>query len=77
MPRTRGHSARVAKLCDLIAGAMGLNHTDIASLRYAGMLHDVGILGVPSRSCARSMTSATRELASIRQHPTTGCGDRA
>ena len=47
--RTRGHGERVAKLCDLIAEAMGLNHTDTASLRYAGMLHDVGILSVPSR----------------------------
>ena len=47
--RTSGHSERVARLCDVIAGAMGLSHTDIASLRYAGMLHDVGILAIPSR----------------------------
>jgi hypothetical protein len=71
-PRTRGHSERVARLCDLIAGAMGLNHTDIASLRYAGMLHDVGILGVPSRILRKVDELSAAEMASIRQHPTGG-----
>ena len=71
-PRTRGHSARVARLCDLIAGAMGLNHTDIASLRYAGMLHDVGLLGVPSRVLRKVDDLSDAEKASVRQHPTRG-----
>ena len=69
-PRTRGHSERVAKLCDLIAGAMGLNHTDIASLRYAGMLHDVGILAIPSRVLRRDDGLSDNERALIRRHPT-------
>jgi HD-GYP domain-containing protein (c-di-GMP phosphodiesterase class II) len=70
--RTRGHSERVAKLCDLIAGAMGLNHTDTASLRYAGMLHDVGILSVPSRILRKVDDLSDAELGSIRQHPAAG-----
>jgi putative nucleotidyltransferase with HDIG domain len=71
-PRTRGHSERVARLCELIAGAMGLNHTDIASLRYAGMLHDVGILGVPSRILHKIDDLSDAEMATIRQHPAKG-----
>ena len=58
--RTRGHSERVATLCDLIAGAMGMNHTDIASLRYAGMLHDVGFSAVPSRVLRQGLTASLR-----------------
>jgi hypothetical protein len=71
-PRTRGHSERVAMLCDVIAGAMGLNHTDIASLRYAGMLHDVGILAVPSRVLRKVDGLNEFELRHIRQHPARG-----
>ena len=58
-PHNAATVERVGQLCDVIAGAMGLSHNEIASLRYAGMLHDVGDPGVPSRCCARSMTSAT------------------
>jgi hypothetical protein len=71
-PRTGGHSERVARLCDVIAGAMGLNHTDIASLRYAGMLHDVGLLGVPSRILRKVDDLSDAEMDSIRQHPAEG-----
>jgi putative nucleotidyltransferase with HDIG domain len=70
--RTRGHSERVAHLCDIIAGALGLNHTEIASLRYAGMLHDVGILGVPSRVLRKVDGLSGAERQWIRQHPTRG-----
>ena len=70
--RTRGHSERVARLCDVIAGAMGLNHIEIASLRYAGMLHDVGLLGVPSRILRKVDDLSDAEMASIRQHPARG-----
>jgi len=71
-PHTRGHSERVARLCDVIAGAMGLNHTDIASLRYAGMLHDIGLLGVPSRILHNVDGLNEAGMASIRQHPSRG-----
>lgn len=70
--RTSGHSERVARLCDMIAGAMGLNHTDIASLRYAGMLHDVGILAVPSRVLRKTDGLSETELDRIREHPSRG-----
>jgi hypothetical protein len=70
--RTSGHSERVARLCDMIAGAMGMNHTDIASLRYAGMLHDVGILAVPSRVLRKVDGLNELELDRIREHPSRG-----
>ena len=70
--RTSGHSERVATLCDMIAGAMGMNHTDIASLRYAGMLHDVGILAVPSRVLRKVDGLTEVELDRIREHPSRG-----
>jgi hypothetical protein len=70
--RTSGHSERVARLCDMIAGAMGMNHTDIASLRYAGMLHDVGILAVPSRVLRKVDGLNEVELDRIREHPSRG-----
>ena len=74
--RTSGHSERVARLCDMIAGAMGLSHTDIASLRYAGMLHDVGILASRVASCARS-TASTKSNSTRSGAPGPRRGDRA
>jgi hypothetical protein len=70
--RTRGHSGRVATLCDLIAAGLGLSHTETASLRYAGMLHDVGILAVPGRVLRKTDTLSDSDLASIRLHPARG-----
>lgn len=70
--RTRGHSERVASLCDLIAAGLGLSHTETASLRYAGMLHDVGILAVPGRVLRKTDTLSDSDLASVRLHPASG-----
>ena len=68
--RTSGHGERVARLCDVIAGAMGLNHTDIASLRYAGMLHDVEASWRFQVACsARSTASMRSELAASGSTP--------
>jgi len=46
---TGGHSERVASLCDLMAGSLALSHQETEALRYAGILHDVGKLAIPTR----------------------------
>jgi putative nucleotidyltransferase with HDIG domain len=68
---TRGHSERVAALCDLMAGALALGHQDTEALRFAGMLHDIGKLAIPTRVLRKVALSET-ELASIATHPARG-----
>ena len=46
---TRGHSERVATASVMIAGVLGMRDERVNALRYAGMLHDVGKLGVPTK----------------------------
>lgn len=45
-PTTQGHDLRVSKLARMIAHKMGLEKTTILALGEAGMLHDIGKLGL-------------------------------
>jgi putative nucleotidyltransferase with HDIG domain len=69
---TRGHSERVALLCELMAGSLALSHQDTEALRYAGMLHDIGKLAVPSRVLRRADRLSGADLAGIATHPERG-----
>jgi hypothetical protein len=69
---TRGHSERVAKASVLIARAIGMREDRVASLRYAGMLHDIGKLGVPTRVLQKTGQLSEEEYASIKLHPVRG-----
>jgi len=69
---TRGHSERVSSASVLIAREVGLREDRISSLRYAGMLHDVGKLGVPTRVLQKSGQLTEGEYAAIQRHPMQG-----
>ena len=49
MPHNVGHSERVAQLCEWMAEDIGMTPKEIQDVRTAGMLHDVGLVRVPSR----------------------------
>jgi len=68
----RGHSERVALLCDLIAGSLALSHQDTEALRFAGMLHDIGKLAIPTRVLRRADGLSDAELAAFATHPARG-----
>ncbi|HET7770527.1 MAG TPA: HD domain-containing phosphohydrolase, partial [Chloroflexota bacterium] len=44
---TAGHSQRVALIAQILAKAMGLPPVEVEKIRIAGLLHDVGKIGVP------------------------------
>jgi len=69
---TRGHSERVSAASVLIAREIGMREDRVASLRYAGMLHDVGKLGVPTRVLQKSGRLTEAEFAAIQRHPMQG-----
>ncbi len=69
---TRGHSERVAAASVLIARDIGMREDRVASLRYAGMLHDVGKLGVPTRVLQKTGQLTEEEFAAIKLHPVRG-----
>jgi putative nucleotidyltransferase with HDIG domain len=45
-PYTKGHSERVAELSEALATKMGLLQSDVERVRIAGILHDIGKIGV-------------------------------
>ncbi|GAA1231364.1 HD-GYP domain-containing protein [Oryzihumus leptocrescens] len=71
-PFTRGHSERIASLCERIAGAMALGQRRTEALRYAGMLHDIGKLGIPSRLLRQSGPLSDDELETVAMHAVRG-----
>jgi HD domain len=69
---TRGHSERVAEAVVLIARELGMCDDRVASLRYAGILHDVGKLGVPTKLLRKAGALSDDEFEAIQHHPLRG-----
>ncbi len=69
---TRGHSERVSAASVLLARQIGMREDRVASIRYAGMLHDVGKLGVPTKVLQKAGRLTDDELALIQMHPVRG-----
>lgn len=63
------HSARVAGIAVFIAERLGLPETNRVRLRRAGLLHDIGKLGVPNRILDKPGTLDPAEWAVIQRHP--------
>ncbi len=69
---TRGHSERVALLCELMAGSLALSYQETEALRFTGMLHDIGKLAIPTRVLRRAEGLSDADLATIATHPARG-----
>ncbi|MGN6687418.1 MAG: HD-GYP domain-containing protein [Actinomycetales bacterium] len=69
---TRGHSERVAQASVLIAQQLRMGEDRLESLRYAGILHDVGKLGVPTRLLQKTGRLSDDEFDTIKLHPLRG-----
>lgn len=69
---TRGHSERVARASVMIAGSLTMSDDRLQALEYAGTLHDVGKLGVPTTVLRKSGKLTDEEYEAIKLHPTRG-----
>jgi diguanylate cyclase (GGDEF)-like protein/putative nucleotidyltransferase with HDIG domain len=69
---TRGHSQRVSAYAGALAEALGLSRTDIGRVRLAGLLHDVGKIGVPDAVLTKPGKLTEEELSAISEHPAIG-----
>ena len=69
---TRGHSERVSRGSVMIAKEIGMRPDRVEAIRYAGMLHDVGKLGVPTKVLQKDGPLTEEEFAAIQLHPMRG-----
>ena len=69
---TRGHSDRVSRGSVMIAREIGMRGERVEAIRYAGMLHDVGKLGVPTKVLQKTGKLTEEEYDAIQLHPMRG-----
>lgn len=68
-PYTVGHSKRVSKYGARIAEKMGLEETDVQDVMIAGLLHDVGKIGISDALLTKSSQLSIEEYELIKEHP--------
>jgi putative nucleotidyltransferase with HDIG domain len=68
-PYTHGHSRRVARHSATIARRMGLSREEVADVRAAAVLHDVGKMDTPNAVLHKSERLTDAEFAVIQEHP--------
>jgi HD-GYP domain-containing protein (c-di-GMP phosphodiesterase class II) len=68
-PYTIGHSRAVADLAGAAAAGLGLSGDDVRHVRRAGLLHDLGRVGVPNSIWDKVGRLGVAEQERIRLHP--------
>jgi HD-GYP domain-containing protein (c-di-GMP phosphodiesterase class II) len=71
-PYTRGHSARVTNVSLAIGRALKLPDDQLRILSYAGILHDIGKIGIPEGILGKKDRLDSQERHLIEQHPVFG-----
>ena len=71
-PYTCGHSERVAFLSRTLAERMGMAHPEAEEVYLAGLLHDIGKIGIKEDILQKTGRLTDEEMAHIRQHPEIG-----
>lgn len=70
--REQRHSERVSYLCEKTAKCLGMNKYTQNKLKVAGLLHDIGKIGIPERVLDKPGQLTDEEFAEIRMHPAIG-----
>lgn len=68
-PYTRGHSERVAEFAATIAEAFGFEEEALTKLKFAGLLHDVGKVGIPDLILLKPGKLTDFEYSIMKNHP--------
>ena len=69
---TRGHSTRVADLAEMIAEQLEYDNAGIKRIRMAGVLHDIGKIGINDALHRKTDRLTADEFEQIKQHPVLG-----
>lgn len=79
-PYTCGHSSRVSEMAECLAADIGMSPHEIETVRMAGLLHDIGKIGVSDAVLRKPGRLNDAEFDEIKKHPELGyrilCGVR-
>ena len=71
-PYTAGHSRRVAQYSKMIAEYMGYSDDELEEIYCAGLIHDVGKLGIDNQIINKQGKLSQEEYEEIKKHPLMG-----
>ena len=71
-PYTNGHSRRVTEIAVTLASEMGMTPGQVAQVRLAGMVHDIGKIGVPEEILHKPGRLSNDEFLCIEEHSAIG-----
>ena len=71
-PYTCGHSQRVAMISRRIALSLGFDRERVRRIHLAGLLHDVGKIGVPEAILCKPGKLTAAEYEVVKTHPSVG-----
>lgn len=69
---TEDHSVRVAKYARMISQALNLSDQEINYMDIAGLLHDIGKVGVSDLTLTKEGRLSNEEFMEIKKHPVNG-----
>ena len=67
------HSKRVSKLCKKLAQKIGLSKEQVEEVRLAGLMHDIGKLGISSSILNSKKKLTDEQFTIIKKHSSVGC----
>lgn len=70
--REMQHSQRVGSLCERIARALNFPKADISQMGIAGMMHDIGKIGISEETLNKPGKLTTAEMTEIKRHSEIG-----
>ena len=69
---TAKHSQTVGRICETIARTLGFDEDRCERIRLAGILHDIGKIGVPDSILCKPGPLTTDEMDQMKRHPELG-----
>lgn len=69
---TGDHSQRMANMASTIGREMGLSTNNVENLHWAGILHDIGKIGVPDQILNKNGPLTKEEWVIMKEHPVIG-----
>lgn len=65
---TADHSSRVSMLAVALSQELGLNADDVQTIEYAGLLHDIGKIGIDGQILNKTSALTADEMAAMKMH---------
>lgn len=69
---TKDHAGRVARLTEMVAREYGMRGEELRMIRLAGLMHDVGKIGVPTALLVKPGKLTAEEYDAMKDHPAVG-----